>query len=99
MKLFLLGLVATAALLPATASAATYKCGKSDVGPATDGGSSAVHIRATNIRCRPARVIVLACQNGHRTKGWHVRFAGDRLVMTSGRRTISFELAGGGGCT
>ena len=98
MKLVLLALVA-AALVPASASAATHRCGRIDIDyPNGEGGSSAVDIRATNIACRPARVIVRACQNSKLTKGWRAKFVGDRQVMTSGRRKITFRLAGGGGC-
>ena len=98
MKLLLLSLVALA-LVPASASAATHRCGRIDIDyPNGEGGSSAVDIRATNIACRPARVIVRACQHSKLTKGWHVKFVGDRQVMTSGRRKITFRLAGGGGC-
>ena len=99
MKLLLAILVLAAALVPASASAATHRCGRIDIDyPNGQGGSSAVDIRATNIACKPARVIVRACQNSKLTKGWHAKFVGDRQVMTSGRRKITFLLAGGGGC-
>jgi hypothetical protein len=85
--------------IPASASAST-KCGRIDIDyPNGEGGSSAVDIRATNVRCKPARRIVRKCQGGKEAAGWNAHFQGERIVMKASRgRRITLLIAGGGGC-
>jgi hypothetical protein len=94
----LLALLALAVTAPSTA--AYTRCGRIDIEyPNGKGGSSAVDIRATNIRCKPARRTVRACQRGRVRDGWKARLKGQRIVLTASRdRRITFLIAGGGGC-
>ena len=74
-------------------------CGKIDITyPNGEGGSSAVGIVATGLACGQARAVTRACQRGNLTPGWAARRSGSGILMTSGSRRITFQLAGGGGC-
>jgi hypothetical protein len=76
-------------------------CGKIDITyPNGEGGSSAVNITAFGLGCTEARAVTRTCQRGNVTPGWRARLRGNSGVeMTSGSRRITFQLAGGGGCT
>jgi hypothetical protein len=75
-------------------------CGKIDITyPNGEGGSSAVGIVATGLACGQARAVTQACQRGNLTPGWSARRSGSSgILLTSGSRRITFQLAGGGGC-
>lgn len=85
---------------PAPVSSGPQSCGKIDITyPNGEGGSSAVGIVATGLGCGEARAVTRACQRGNLTTGWTARRGGGSgIVMTSGGRRITFQLAGGGGC-
>lgn len=80
---------------PTPASAASVGCGYVDVP-----GGRAWKIIATRITCKPARRVARSCLMGTVPAGWTVRYrpANDRTTMRSGRRVVSFQLVGGGGC-
>jgi hypothetical protein len=90
----------TTGTAPAPVPSGPRSCGKIDITyPNGEGGSSAVGIVATGLGCGDARAVTRACQRGNLTAGWTVRRgAGSGIVMTSGSRRITFQLAGGGGC-
>jgi hypothetical protein len=83
------------AAAPAPASAASVGCGYVDVP-----GGRAWKIIATRITCKPARRVARSCLMGTVPTGWTVRYrpSNDRTTMRSGRRVVSFQLVGGGGC-
>lgn len=85
---------------PAPVPSGPQSCGKIDITyPNGEGGSSAVGIVATGLGCGGARAVTRACQRGNLTTGWTARRGGSSgIVMTSGGRRITFQLAGGGGC-
>jgi hypothetical protein len=85
---------------PAPVPSGPQSCGRIDITyPNGEGGSSAVGIVATGLGCGDARAVTRACQRGNLTAGWTVRQrGGSGIVMTSGSRRITFQLAGGGGC-
>ena len=89
----------TTGAAPAPAPYGPRSCGKIDITyPNGEGGSSAVGIVATGLGCGEARAVTRACQRGNLTTGWAARQGGSGIVMTSGSRRITFQLAGGGGC-
>lgn len=75
--------------------AATVGCGHVDVP-----GGRAWRILATRISCRAARPVARQCLRGRVSGGWRVAYnpRTDRTTMRSGRRVVSFQLVGGGGC-
>jgi hypothetical protein len=82
----------------------SHPCGRIDVTyPHGWGGASAIGIRATNLSCSKALKIVFGCLNGELRHGWRGRAVDDRSVyrshvlLTSGRRRITYHEAGGGG--
>jgi hypothetical protein len=97
--------LALAAAAPGASASTSHACGRIDINyPHGAGGASAIKIRAVKIGCPRARPIVRACMRGHLTRGWHVRTVADRTVyrehvlLTSGKRRITYHPAGGGGC-
>jgi hypothetical protein len=90
----------TTGAAPAPVPSGPQSCGKIDITyPNGEGGSSAVGIVATGLGCGEARAVTRACQRGNVTSGWTVRQGGGSgIVMSSGSRRITFQLAGGGGC-
>lgn len=90
----------TTGAAPAPVPSGPRSCGKIDITyPNGEGGSSAVGIVATGLGCGEARAVTRACQRGNLTPGWTAgQRGGSGILMTSGRRRITFQLAGGGGC-
>jgi hypothetical protein len=90
----------TTGTTPAPVPSGPQSCGKIDITyPNGEGGSSAVGIVATGLGCGEARAVTRACQRGNLTTGWTARRGGGSgIVMASGSRRITFQLAGGGGC-
>lgn len=73
----------------------TRSCGHVDVP-----GGRAWKIRATNTTCDVGRPAAKTCLRGRRPAGWSVRYSAsdDRVILRSGRRRVSFQLVGAGGC-
>jgi hypothetical protein len=90
----------TTGAAPAPVPSGPRSCGQIDITyPNGEGGSSAVGIVATGVGCGEARAVTRACQRGNLTPGWTARQrGGSGILMTSGSRRITFQLAGGGGC-
>jgi hypothetical protein len=87
------------AIAAPAAVAAPRSCQQVDVelaGGKSEG--SAVEIRATGIRCKPARRVARACLRGNVRDGWRARQREARTILTKGERRVSFAVAGGGGC-
>ncbi len=82
------------------ASAATVSCGKVEINLNNDGEGGAYMIKATNIKCLPARKLARTCLKGTVPRGWTIRHGATNGISTmrSGTRRITFRLAGGGGC-
>lgn len=77
------------------AAGGTRLCGHVDVP-----GGRAWKILATRITCPPARTAAKQCLRGTVPRGWRVNYnaSNDRTTLRSGRRVVSFQLVGGGGC-
>lgn len=99
-KLASLALASVAMLLAFSgpAQGAAAHCKQVDVEFKVEGGGSGVHIHATNISCTEARKIVRRCIKGSTRSGWTAKGL-EKTTLTSGKRKITFSIAGGGGCT
>jgi hypothetical protein len=91
----------TGTTAPPPVSAGPRSCGRIDITyPNGEGGSSAVNVTAYGLSCGEARAVTRTCQRGNVTPGWTARLRGNSGVeMNAGGRRITFQLAGGGGCT
>jgi hypothetical protein len=94
-------------VMPSAAEAArTRKCGPAEVDFAR-GAGYAYEIRATRVSCHGAQRVARSCLRDHLRGGWSYMWNENqredmrdrgRLVVRRGRATVSFLVAGSGGC-